>query len=100
MRNASITVLGVIGGVLAALASDDFVYAYENFIFFLFTFLIPWSAINLVDYYFIRKVRYHQERLFHPDSRYGAFNTVGLVSYVIGWACQVPLSARRSTRGR
>lgn len=89
-RNTFIVVLGIIGGGIAAAATDDFVTAYENFIFFLITFLIPWSAINLVDYYFIRKGRYDPESLFRPDSQYGAFNRVGLIAYVVGCACQVP----------
>lgn len=90
MRNSFIVVCGIIGGGLAAIAADDFVHAYENFILFLITFLIPWSAVNLVDYYFIRKGRYDVESLFLPDSRYGAFNNIGLFSYAVGCVCQVP----------
>jgi len=89
-RNSLIVVLGVIGGGIAAVASTDFVLAYENFIFFLITFLIPWSAINLVDYYCIRRGRYDAESLFRPDSRYGGVNKIGMISYLIGCVCQVP----------
>ncbi|MGA2564994.1 MAG: cytosine permease, partial [Steroidobacteraceae bacterium] len=53
-RTAFIVALSVAGGLIAGAASNDFLHAYENFIFFIVTFLIPWSAINLVDYYWIR----------------------------------------------
>ncbi|MFK0206358.1 purine-cytosine permease family protein [Agrobacterium sp. NPDC090283] len=89
-RNTLIIVLGNIGGGLAAIASTDFVLAYENFIFFLITFLIPWSAVNLVDYYCIRNGKYDAESLFKPNSRYGRVNKIGMISYLIGCVCQIP----------
>jgi len=89
-RNTFIICLGGFGGAIAAIASTDFVLAYENFIFFLITFLVPWSAVNLVDYYCIRKGSYDPASLFRPDSQYGSFNKIGLLSYAIGCVCQIP----------
>ena len=85
-----LTAICLAGGSLAGAASQDFVHAYENFIFFLVTFLIPWSAVNLVDYYYIRKGQYVAEDLFRPDGQYGAFNGIGLGTYIFGCVCQVP----------
>lgn len=39
---------------LCTLAQDDFLQFFLNFIFFMSYFLIPWTAINLVDYYVLR----------------------------------------------
>jgi NCS1 family nucleobase:cation symporter-1 len=39
---------------------------------FLLTFFIPWSAINLVDYYFISKEECDVDALYDPNGKYGS----------------------------
>ena len=52
---------------------------------------IPWSAINLVDYFIIRKGDYAVDELFQRDGgRYGRWNAIGLSTYAIGLAVQIP----------
>jgi|SRR5882724_1130654 len=92
--------LAVAGGLIAAAASNDFLHAYENFIFFIVTFLIPWSAINLVDYYWIRKGRYTVVDLFTPVGQYGGFNVAGLGAYALGCLCQIPFINQEFYTGR
>jgi nucleobase:cation symporter-1, NCS1 family len=89
-RSVFIVGLSAAGGIIAGAASKDFLHAYENFIFFIVTFLIPWSAINLVDYYWIRHGRYVAADLFTPDGRYARFNAAGLGTYTLGCVCQAP----------
>jgi NCS1 family nucleobase:cation symporter-1 len=89
-RTAFIVGLSAAGGLIAGATSSDFVHAYENFIFFIITFLIPWSAINLVDYYWVRRGRYVAAELFTPNGRYGRFNAAGLGTYTLGCLCQIP----------
>ena len=90
LRLMFIVPIALIGGGIAAFASNHFLTDYENFIFFIITFLIPWSAVNLVDYYFVRRGRYDVEDLFTPNGRYGAVSWAGLAAYLLGCACQVP----------
>jgi NCS1 family nucleobase:cation symporter-1 len=90
VRAGFIVTAAALGGVLAAAASRDFIAAFENFVFFIITFLIPWSAVNLVDYYAIRRGAYVASDLFTPNGRYGSFNVIGFVSYVCGAIAQVP----------
>lgn len=56
-------------------------------------FLIPWSAINLVDYYFVRHGRYSVIEIFNPDSIYGRWGWRGLTAYLIGFLSMVPFFA-------
>lgn len=90
VRSSLLVLLCAIGGAIAGVASQDFVHAYENFIFFLVTFLIPWSAVNLVDYYYVRRGNYSAEDLFKANGQYGRFNAIGLGSYLFGCLCQIP----------
>jgi NCS1 family nucleobase:cation symporter-1 len=80
----------VIGTVVALAASADFLQNFENFILFLAYFLIPWTAINLVDFYFVRRERYDIEAIFRPDGVYGGVNWRTIGAYAIGVAVEVP----------
>jgi nucleobase:cation symporter-1, NCS1 family len=90
MRLAFMIAIGVIGTLGAISVSENLVLAYENFVFFLIAFLIPWSAINLVDFYLVRKGHYDVADLFTPTGRYGGLNWIGIASYLIGCAALSP----------
>ncbi|HEU5265665.1 MAG TPA: cytosine permease, partial [Jatrophihabitans sp.] len=52
--------------------------------------LVPWTATNLVDYFFVRRGHYAITELFRPDGIYGAWAWRGLTAYFVGLACEVP----------
>ena len=56
--------------------------------------LIPWSAINLTDYYFIRRGDYDVPSFFTPAGRYRGFLWPGLVAYLLAVAAQPPFIAQ------
>ncbi|WP_426150503.1 purine-cytosine permease family protein [Pseudomonas sp. DC3000-4b1] len=78
---------------LALLGKDAFLKDFSAFILFLLAFFTPWSAINLVDYYCISKERYDLPALSDPNGRYGAWNRVGIATYVLGVLAQMPFIA-------
>ncbi|CAN7784363.1 cytosine permease [Caballeronia sp. LjRoot34] len=85
------TVLFVVGMGVALAATEDFMQNYENFIMLLLYVLIPWTSINLVDYYLIHKGRYDVDAFFKPDGGiYGKYNGPALACYVIGIVVEVP----------
>ncbi|CDK78879.1 Cytosine/purine/uracil/thiamine/allantoin permease family protein [Klebsiella pneumoniae IS22] len=57
---------------------------------FLLTFFTPWSAINLVDYYFFNHQAIDMEALNDPNGKYRAWNVTGLGVYLVGVAVQTP----------
>ncbi|RWY31757.1 cytosine permease [Pseudomonas aeruginosa] len=57
------------------------------------TFFTPWSAVNLVDYYFITRERYDVPALADPDGRYGRWNLPGIAVYTLGVLVQMPFLA-------
>jgi nucleobase:cation symporter-1, NCS1 family len=52
--------------------------------------LVPWTSINLIDYFFVRRGRYVIAQLFLPNGIYGAWGARGLLAYVIGFAATLP----------
>jgi NCS1 family nucleobase:cation symporter-1 len=75
---------------VALAASDNFIAAFTNFLLFLLYFITPWSAINLVDFYLVRKEKYNIEALFRSDGEYGRVNVVAIVAYLAGILIQIP----------
>jgi len=53
--------------------------------------LVPWTAINLVDYYLLRHAHYDVESFFrHDGGIYGRVNGVAIGCYVLGILVQLP----------
>ncbi|CAI1152737.1 purine-cytosine permease family protein [Serratia grimesii] len=54
-------------------------------------FLVPWTAVNLTDYFFVRKGRYAVPHFFMPGNNiYGTWGTRGLLAYAIGFVAMIP----------
>ena len=52
--------------------------------------LVPWTSVNLVDYFFVRRGRYAITDLFKPDGIYGAWGSRGLTAYALGFCATLP----------
>ena len=85
------TIVSVLSVYIAAAFAADFLVSYSNFIQVLLYFLIPWSIINLVDYYLIRKGEYDVESFFLPTGGiYGHYNSAAVIAYIVGFIVQLP----------
>ncbi|MEN5179425.1 cytosine permease [Comamonas testosteroni] len=76
--------------LVALLASSNFLATFKNFVLLLLTVFVPWSAVNLVDYYLVSKEKVDIPALYDSEGRYGAYNGVALFSYVLGIVVQIP----------
>ncbi|SEQ28073.1 cytosine permease [Arthrobacter sp. OV608] len=93
-RSIAAVILFVVAVSIALFARDNFILFYTNFLSFLMYVLVPWTAINLVDYYLLRHGEYRVEDFFKRDGGvYGRFNWVAIGSYLAGALIQVPFSA-------
>ncbi|HWK75667.1 MAG TPA: cytosine permease [Povalibacter sp.] len=79
--------------LLALLGRHSFLKSFEAFILFLLAVFTPWSAINLVDYYFFTRSRYDVPALSDPEGRYGRWNVPAIAIYFVGIAAQLPFLA-------
>jgi nucleobase:cation symporter-1, NCS1 family len=92
----TITVIVLFGLSLAGalLGKDSFLDAYTDFLLLLLYVLVPWTAINLVDYYLLRHGHYDVASFFRRDGGiYGRVNAVAVQCYLIGILVQLPLVA-------
>jgi len=97
-----ITTIGVTAGlslVVALVSSESFLTNFENFLLLILYLFIPWTAVNLVDYYVVRRGHYAVEEIFKPDGIYGRWGWRGILAYAIGFACMVPFFSTPSFTG-
>ncbi|MCV6905070.1 MAG: cytosine permease [Achromobacter xylosoxidans] len=100
-RQRLVFVLLIVGAatLVAWLGQHSFLNAFKSFILFLLAFFTPWSAVNLVDYYFINRERYDVAALSDPDGRYGRWNWPGILVYVFGVLVQMPFISTKLYTG-
>ncbi len=83
-------VFTIIGSILSIAASDSLLSTANDVIIVLLYVLIPWTAINLVDYFLVRRGHYDVKQLFTLDGMYGRFNWWALAIYIVTMAIEVP----------
>ena len=90
LRVIGILFIAVLGTAGSLLLPQDFLSSYSNFLTILLYFLTPWTAVNLVDFYFVRRGNYAIAEIFNPAGIYRRWNWRGLVSYFVGFAVMIP----------
>ncbi|GAB6966801.1 cytosine permease [Komagataeibacter kakiaceti JCM 25156] len=99
-RVAISVVLLCVATVLAVGMAGQFDKAYAGFLQLLMAIMVPWSAINLVDYYVLRHGNYDLPSFFAADGGvYGRFNMRAMLSYIFGLIVQVPFLANELYMG-
>ncbi|WP_176079862.1 purine-cytosine permease family protein [Paraburkholderia tropica] len=83
------------GGFLAICAvvsmPQNILDSFSAFLSLLGYFLIPWTAINLTDYYFVRRGAFSITDIMLPNGGiYGKWNMAGILSYGCGFAAMIP----------
>jgi nucleobase:cation symporter-1, NCS1 family len=73
-----------------ALAGGSAVNTVLNSLTLMLYLLVPWTALNLVDYFFVRRGHYAITDIFRPDGVYGAWGWRGLTAYALGFAAEIP----------
>ncbi len=87
------------GVVIAYLGYKSFVTNLSNFLDVLLVIFIPWSAVNLADYFLVRGGNYDIASFFIADGVYGRFAWRGLLAYAIGLAAEWPFVSQPDYTG-
>jgi NCS1 nucleoside transporter family len=90
-RSVIAVILFVISLVIAFVGAGNFLVNLSNFMLLLLCVLIPWTAVNLVDYYAVRHGSYDIDSLFRRDGGiYGRVNRIAVFCYLLGILVQLP----------
>jgi NCS1 nucleoside transporter family len=91
--------LALISSSIALAASAHFTAQFSDFLALLLYLFTPWTAINLVDFYFVRRGHYSVREIFNPNGLYGRWNWRGLLAYFGGFAAMMPFMSTDLYRG-
>jgi purine-cytosine permease-like protein len=86
---AAIAIVSLVGAFYST-SNADFLGYYNNLIVLLLYFFAPWTAVNLVDYFLVRKGHYAIKEIFNPSGIYGRWGWIGIGSYVAGFVAMIP----------
>ena len=71
--------------------SADFLTNFNGFLSIMLYLLIPWTAVNLVDFYLIRRGVYSISDILRQDGGiYGRWSAPGIISYVLAIIVMIP----------
>jgi NCS1 family nucleobase:cation symporter-1 len=91
LRTVTVGVAGVLVLGAALVLPDDILSSFSVFLTFLGYLLIPWTAVNLTDYYVVRRGAYSISDILRADGGiYGTWGTRGLTAYAVGLLAMVP----------
>jgi NCS1 family nucleobase:cation symporter-1 len=81
--------------VVGIVGQANFLTSYMNFLLVLLYVLVPWTAINLVDYYLVHHGSYDVASFVKSDGGiYGRFQWPAVLCYFAGIAIEVPFMSQ------
>jgi|tagenome__1003787_1003787.scaffolds.fasta_scaffold20861946_2 NCS1 family nucleobase:cation symporter-1 len=89
-RIVTILALTVVWFVIGKSISTNAVGAVYTSLTLMLYLLVPWTATNLIDFFFVRRGHYAITDLFRGDGIYGEWAWRGLLAYAIGFAAEIP----------
>lgn len=92
VRIAYISVFSLIWIAATAICGQGALNAMYLVLTIVLYLLVPWTAVNLVDFFFVRKGHYAITEMFKADGLYGAWGWRGLLSYGAGILAIIPFA--------
>ena len=90
-RAGTIVVLTIIWFLLGlAWNTQSAAYAVLDSLTLMLYLLVPWTALNLVDFFFVRHGHYAITDIFRLDGVYRRWGWRGLTAYAVGFVCEIP----------
>jgi len=89
-RIATLGVAAIVSTLIALDSSSNFLTRFAALLALLLYLFTPWTAVNLVDFYLVRRGHYSVREIFNPRGMYGRWQWRGLLAYGAGFAAMVP----------
>ena len=89
-RIVTLVLTAIASTVIALDSSSNFLARFSDLLSLLLYLFTPWTAVNLVDFYVVRRGHYSVREIFNPRGMYGRWQWRGLMAYGVGFAAMVP----------
>jgi len=91
--------LMAVATLISMLTQENFPRYFADALNAMVYLLMPWSAINLADYYVVRRGHYKIADMFRIDGEYGAYRWKTIGVYTLGIVVQLPFMGLSFYRG-
>jgi NCS1 family nucleobase:cation symporter-1 len=75
---------------IATLTQHHFAEYFSDILTIQLYICVPWTAINLCDFYFVRLGKYNVTDIFRVDGEYGRYNLGTIFVFALSLAAQIP----------
>jgi nucleobase:cation symporter-1, NCS1 family len=99
LRLWSLILLLAVSSTIALASSPHFAAEFGEFLAILLYLFTPWTAINLVDFYLVRRGHYSVREIFNPHGMYRRWSWRGLIAYFGGFLAMIPFFSTGLYRG-
>ncbi|MHB8811635.1 MAG: purine-cytosine permease family protein, partial [Steroidobacteraceae bacterium] len=89
-RIITLILAAIASTVIALDSSSNFLARFSDLLSLLLYLFTPWTAVNLVDFYLVRRGHYSVREIFNPRGMYGRWQWRGLMAYGVGFAAMIP----------
>lgn len=90
LRIVVYTIIGVLLAFTSTFGAGDFMGYFQMYLEYVLFFIIPWSTINLVDFYILKRQNYDSSLYIQKNNVFGALNFKGVSVYIIAILLQIP----------
>jgi NCS1 nucleoside transporter family len=90
LRVVGLLVVGLAALLISVLMPADYLGSFNTFLVIMVYCLVPWTAVNLMDFYVVRRGNYSIKDIVDPNGRYGQWAWRGLVAYFSGFVAMIP----------
>ncbi len=90
VRIITLSLTAALSLIGALAATKHFLTNFDDFLLLILYLFIPWTAVNLVDYYIVRRGHYAIAEIFNPHGMYGRWGWRGILSYLVGFGAMTP----------
>ncbi len=91
IRVVTILIVGVSGAIAAVYLPVTFLNTSFSTVLAVLAYLMaPWTAVNLVDFFVVRRGQYSIREIFNARGIYGLWNWRGITAYLLGFLSMTP----------
>lgn len=90
LRTVVCFVIAVLGALVATAGAGSFMTNLEDYMTMILYILIPWSVINLTDYYLLHHGTYRTEDFYAKNGHFGRVNVSAMIVYLLVFGIEVP----------
>lgn len=90
LRIITYTMIGIVIAMAATIGAGNFMTYFQVYLEFVLFFIIPWSVINLVDFYILKRRNYTHKDFHQKNGAFGKLNYTGISIYLIVILGQIP----------